>query len=131
MQADGHLFFELYVVDLPHHVAIFRDGLGFRVVEDDGDFVKLESSHGTVLLNAAAALPAGHPFASFRQHASRGMGVELGIVTRELERARSAALLLPGVVVSEVTTQEWGMRDFRIRSREGYFFRVTTPDEEA
>ena len=129
MQADGYLFFELYVLDLPHYVALFRDGLGFDVVEDDGDFVKLASSHGTVLLNATESLPADHPFASFRTAPSRGMGVELGVVTRDLDQARVRTLAVPGCVVSEVTTQEWGMRDFRVRTRDGYYFRVTTPDE--
>ncbi len=130
MQADGYLFFELYVDDLRHYVAIFEEALGFRVVEDDDDFVKLASSHGTVLLNATKSLPAEHPFAAFRAQRSRGLGVELGVVTRDLDLARSRALALPGCVVTEVTTQEWGMRDFRILSREGYFFRVTTPDDD-
>lgn len=130
MQRDGYVFFELYVTDLAHHVAIFRDALGFRVVEDDGDFAKLQSSHGTVLLNAGE-LPATHPFAAYRAHPTRGMGVELGVVTRDLEKAREAALALDGCVVTDVTVQEWGMQDFRILSREGYFFRVTTPDDDA
>lgn len=129
MQAEGHVFFELYVVDLPHYVSIFRDALAFEVVEDDGDFVKVASSHGTVLLNSIATLPDSHPFAAYRTHPQRGMGVELGVVTRELDRAWKAARALNGVVVTEITHQEWGMSDFRIHTREGYFLRVTTPDE--
>jgi hypothetical protein len=129
MQADGHVFFELYVLDLAHHVAIFRDALGFSVIEDDGDFVKLASSHGTVLLNSTTTLPPGHPFAGYRTAPRRGIGVELGFVARDLARARQQALKIDGAVVTEVTHQEWGMSDFRILSREGYFIRVTTPDE--
>ena len=129
MQKDGYVFIELYVKDLAHYVAIFRDALGLEVLEDDGDFVKLRSSHGTVLLNAMSDLPATHPFADYRSRPMpHGMGVEIGFVTTDLERARQAALAIPGCVVSEITHQEWGMSDFRIVSREGYFFRVTTPD---
>ena len=131
MQADGYLFFELYVVSLAHYVSIFRDALGFEVVEREDDFVKLQSPHGTVLLNATTSLPEGHPFASYRSHASRGLGVELGIVTADLEKAWIAARALAGCVVSEIAHQEWGMSDFRIQSLEGYFFRVTTRDPEA
>ncbi len=130
MQRDQYVFFELYVVDLLHHVTIFRDALGFRVVEEDEDFVKLASSHGTVLLNSTRDLPRTHPFADYRERSPRGMGVELGVVTRELEKARRASLLIEGCTVSEISTQEWGMSDFRIQSREGYFLRVTTPDED-
>jgi hypothetical protein len=129
MQHDGHVFYELYVESLAHYVAIFRDALGFQVVEEEPDFVKLASSHGTVLLNATSLLPADHPFHDYRSHLPRGLGVELGIVTRDLERAREAARQIQGCSVSDITTQEWGMRDFRIRSLEGYYFRVTTPDE--
>jgi hypothetical protein len=130
MQAEGYVFLEIYVEDLQHYVSIFRDALGFRVVENDDDFVKLASTHGTVLLNSMTDLPATHPFASFRTEPRRGMGVEMGIVTKNLDKAWRAAREIPGCVVSEVTHQEWGMSDFRILSREGYYFRVTTPDEE-
>ena len=129
MQADGYVFVELYVRDLAHYVAIFRDALGFGVIEDDGDFVKLQSPHGTILLNATTELPADHPFSHYRQAETCGLGVEIGFVTRDLDGARRRACEIPGCVVSEVTHQEWGMSDFRIRSHEGYFFRVTTPDE--
>jgi hypothetical protein len=128
MQAAGHLFVELYVTDLGHYVSIFRDALGFALVEDDPDFVKLQTSHATVLLNATTELPGSHPFTAFRQHAQRGMGVEIGFVVTRLDEARRAALQIPGCVVSEVTHQEWGMSDFRILSREGYYLRVTTPE---
>ena len=129
MQADGFVFFEIYVTDLAHHTAIFRDALGFRVVEDDGDFVKLKSPHGTVLLNSMT-LPATHTFAEHRTAPRRGMGVEMGIVTVDLEACWTRAKALSGCVVTDIVTQEWGMSDFRILSREGYFFRVTTPDPD-
>jgi hypothetical protein len=129
VQADGYVFFELYVADLAHYVSIFEGALGFRVVERDPDFVKLASSHGTVLLNATTSLDPSHPFADYRAHLRRGVGVELGVVTQNLDEAREAALAIAGCTVSDVSTQEWGMRDFRIASREGYYFRVTTPDE--
>ena len=128
MQATGHLFVELYVEDVAHYVAIFRDALDFVVIDEEDDFVKLRASHGTVLLNATPRLPPSHPFAEYRAHSTRGMGVEIGFVTDDLEKARQAAMGLAGCVVSEVTHQEWGMSDFRILSREGYYFRVTTPD---
>jgi len=130
MQAAGYLFVELYVQDLAHYTAIFRDALGFDIVDDEEGFVKLRSRHATVLLNATTELPLDHPFKDYRAHAKRGLGVEIGFVTEDLERARRASLAIPGCVVTPVTHQEWGMSDFRILSREGYFFRVTTPDPE-
>jgi hypothetical protein len=130
MQANGFVFFEIYVTDLAHYRAIFEHGLAMKVVEDDGDFVKLKSSYGTVLLNAMTDLPKDHPFARYRDVSSRGLGVEMGIVTVDLAAAHARTRTIEGCVVSDVVTQEWGMSDFRIRTREGYFFRVTTPDPD-
>jgi hypothetical protein len=130
MQANGFVFFEIYVTDLAHYRAIFESGLAMTVAEDDGDFLKLKSAYGTVLLNAMTNLPKDHPFAHYRDIPSRGMGVEMGIVTVDLAAAHARTKTIPGCVVSDVVTQEWGMSDFRIRTREGYFFRVTTPDPD-
>ena len=130
MQANGFVFFEIYVADLAYYKNIFELGLGMRVVEDDVDFVKLKSAYGTVLLNAMTNLPESHPFARYRDVPVRGMGVEMGIVTVDLSTAHARTKDIPGCVVSDIVTQEWGMSDFRIRTREGYFFRVTTPDPE-
>jgi catechol 2,3-dioxygenase-like lactoylglutathione lyase family enzyme len=131
VQADGYLFVELYVSDVAYYTAVFRDVLGLAVVEDDGGFVKLRSPHATVMLNDGRDLAADHPFADFPAATRRGVGVELGFVVRDLDRARAAALAIPGQRVSEVTHQEWGMSDFRVLTREGYYLRVTTPDPEA
>jgi hypothetical protein len=130
MQANGFVFFEIYVVDLAHYTAIFRDGLAMKVVEDDDDFVKLKSAYGTVLLNSMTNLPETHPFARYRDIPQRGMGVEMGVVTVDLAAAHERTMRVPGCTVSDVAHQEWGMSDFRIRTKEGYFFRVTTPDPE-
>jgi predicted enzyme related to lactoylglutathione lyase len=130
MQANGFVFFEIYVVDLAHYKAIFADALGMKVLEDEPDFVKLASAYGTVLLNSMV-LPATHPFARYRDLPSKGMGVEMGIVTTDLDAAQARAKKLDGCVVSDIVHQEWGMSDFRIQTREGYYFRVTTPDPEA
>jgi hypothetical protein len=129
MQASGFVFVELFVENLAHYVALFRDVLGFTLTEDDGDFVKLRSPQGLVLLNASADLPPDHPFATVRGETKRGLGVEIVIVTEDLPGAWKRAKKLEGCTVSAVVAQEWGASDFRILSREGYFFRVSTPQE--
>jgi catechol 2,3-dioxygenase-like lactoylglutathione lyase family enzyme len=131
VQKEGYVFVELYVTDLPYYVALFRDGLGLEVVDDDGGFVKLQSRHATVMLNTGGELGDSHPFARFVDAPRRGLGVELGFVTGDLERARQALLRIPGHTVSDVTHQPWGMSDFRVLTREGYYLRVTTADPTA
>jgi catechol 2,3-dioxygenase-like lactoylglutathione lyase family enzyme len=130
MQADGFVFFEIYVADLAAYVRLFKDALGFELAEDDGDFVKLRSAKGSVLLNAMRTLPPEHPFHDFRRVPKRGFGVELGVVTTRLDEAWRAARALDGFQVTDVVTQDWGMSDFRVLTPEGYYLRVTTPDPD-
>ena len=130
MQTDGHVFFELYVADLRWYVGLFRDALGMTVAEDDDDFVKLKSAHGTALLNGMDDLPAAHPFAGFKAVPTRGFGVELGVVIDDIDAAWARAQALRDCLVTPIATQPWAMRDFRVTTKEGYFLRVTTSDPE-
>lgn len=130
MQTDGHVFFELYVRDLRSYKRLFHEALGMTLAEDEDDFVKLKSSHGTVLLNAMDDLPATHPFAGFKERPTRGFGVELGVVIDDLDRAWERAKTLDDCTVTDIATQPWGMRDFRVTTMEGFFVRVTTSDPD-
>ncbi|HEY8090100.1 MAG TPA: VOC family protein [Polyangiaceae bacterium] len=127
MQALGHVFVELYVEDTRYYLRIFRDALGLEVVRDEGDWVELRSSHGTVILNRFDDPDPGHPFAHYRDAPRRGVGVEIGIVCDGLRDKWEKARRLEGCDVSEIVTQEWGMTDFRILTPHGYYLRVTTP----
>lgn len=127
MQADGFVFVELYVEDPAYYVRIFHDALGFEVVRDEGDLVELRAKHATVLLNRFDDPEAGHPFEHYREHARRGMGVEIGIVCEDVEPLWARARRIEGCVVSEICAQEWGMTDFRVLTPHGYYLRVTTP----
>jgi hypothetical protein len=127
MQAVGHVFVELYVEDTRYYLRIFRDALGFAIVRDEGDWVELASSHGTVILNQFDDPDAGHPFERYREVPRRGVGVEIGIVVDDVREPWERAKRIEGCVVTEIVEQEWGMTDFRITTPHGYYLRVTEP----
>jgi hypothetical protein len=124
----GAAYVELMVDDLAHHVAIFRDVLGFAMIEDEGEFVKLATDHALVLLNAERDLGEGHPFADVAHGARRGLGCELVFVTGALGAAHAKAVAI-GLSPTPIVAQEWGMSDFRLLTRDGYYLRVTAPTE--
>lgn len=127
MQAEGYVFVELYVEDLAYYVRIFHDALGFEVTRDEGDWLELRSSHGTVLLNRFDDPEPGHPFERYRDQPRRGMGVEIGIVVNRVEESWVKAKQIPGCVVTDVRLQDWGLTDYRILTPHGYYLRITTP----
>ena len=129
MTAPGSVFVELFVPEIGPYVALFRDVLGFTLVDDDGDFAKLESQRGLVLLQASTDLPADHPFADLARGGRRGLGVEIGVAVSDLRAAWTRAKTLPDCTVSDIVPQEWGTSDFRIVTREGYYLRVSDPSD--
>ena len=127
MQASGFVFVELYVEDTRYYMRIFEGALGFEVVRDEGDWVQLRSSHGTIILNRFDDPDPGHPFEHYREATRRGVGVEIGIVCDRIEDKWEKARRIDGCTVTDIVTQEWGMTDFRILTPHGYYLRVTTP----
>ncbi|MGD0525109.1 MAG: VOC family protein [Polyangiaceae bacterium] len=127
LRRPGFVFVELYVEDPAYYVRIFRDALGFEVLRDEGTFVELRSSRGLVILNTFEDPEPGHPFEHYRRDARRGVGVEIGIVTDQIEETWKLARRIEDCVVTDIVHQEWGMTDYRILTPHGYYLRVTTP----
>jgi hypothetical protein len=127
LRRPGFVFVELYVEDPAYYVRIFRDALRFEVVRDEGTFVELRSERGLVILNAFEDADAGHPFEHYRRAKRRGVGVEIGIVTEQIEETWEVARCIEGCVVTDIVHQEWGMTDYRSLTPHGYYLRVTTP----
>lgn len=121
----GALYVELFVDDLAHHVALFRDGLGFEVVEDEGAFVKLATPRALVMLNAEHDVDDDHPFVAMTAGARRGLGCELVFVVADVRESREKMSSIDGCAPSDIVDREWGMSDFRVTTRDGYYLRIT------
>jgi lactoylglutathione lyase len=68
-----------------------------------------------------------HPyFKKFDRSQPRGLGVELVMLTDDLDKLYEIAQNL-GCVVEKMTLQPWGLKDFRIVDPAGYYSRWTTP----
>jgi len=118
---------ELHVPDFAMAKAFYLH-LGFSVArEEHGDDGYLVLRYGPNLLAfwPGSAKVADHHF--FGRHPSatvRGYGVEIIIVTGELDAVHERAEQL-GCVVHPLGLRPWGHRDFRVVDPFGYYLRIT------
>lgn len=123
----GLVFIELYTLDIPASTRLFTEVFGFKVTQDELGFIGLRSPNAIVLLNDGHDLPAGHRFQGKITGRNHGDCVEIGMVVKDLEQARQRAKALGRYQVTDIVLQDWGMRDFRIVTDEGFYLRVTEP----
>lgn len=121
----GLIFIELYTLDIPTRTRLFTEVFGFSVVHEEQGFVGLRSPTAIVLLNDGVGLPVGHRFEGRITGRDHGDGVEIGMVVEYLEETRLRAIGLGGYQVSDIVLQEWGLKDFRITTPDGFYLRVT------
>ena len=98
---------------------------GFRLISNERGFAEMRSETALVLLNADRELPEGHPFRDKLLENGMGIGVEIGIVSTDLEAARKLALTFEKWSVTEIALRPWGLSDFRVVSPDGYYLRIT------
>jgi catechol 2,3-dioxygenase-like lactoylglutathione lyase family enzyme len=123
----GLIFIELYTLDIPASTRLFTDVFRFSVVQNEEGFIGLRSPRAIVLLNDGHDLPPGHRFQGRITGHDHGDCVEIGLVVDDLEATRQRAMELGIYQVTDIVLQDWGMRDFRILTKEGFYLRVTEP----
>lgn len=126
LRQPGFVFVELFTQDLSGYIDFFQKAAGFRLIRREGTFVQLHSDRGEILLNSTKVFPAGHPFRDKVSVGTQAVRVEIGIVVADLDKAYAAAQKHNRwKVVAGIERQDWGLRDFRILSPDGYYLRFT------
>ena len=123
----GLVFIELYTLDIPASTRLFTEVFGFTITQEEEGFIGLRSPKAIVLLNDGHDLPAGHRFQGKITGRNHGDCVEIGMIVEKLEEASQRAKALGRYQVTDIVLQDWGMRDFRIITDEGFYLRVTEP----
>jgi lactoylglutathione lyase len=123
----GLVFIELYTLDIPASTRLFTEVFGFTITQDEQGFIGLRSPKAIILLNDGHDLPAGHRFEGRITGREHGNCVEIGMVVENLEEASRRAKALGNYQVTDIVQQDWGMRDFRVLTTEGFYLRVTEP----
>ncbi|MGH6910076.1 MAG: VOC family protein [Phenylobacterium sp.] len=116
---------ELFVSDVPRSIAFYREVLGFEVLRQATSGYTSMGREGAVLgLHDVASLPDGYPARPEPGHAP-GRGVELVVMVSDVASLHARASASRPGKVSALTTQPWGLTDFRIVDPDGYYIRIT------
>ncbi len=120
------MFIEYFVTDMDYYKKFFCDVLGFRVDRDDGSFVQLRRGHDKILLDGEAkSQPPDYHFYNKISKDINGIGIESCYVVDDLDETYTKAKAYPGLKLTPVKLQEWGVRDFRIVVPDNYYLRIT------
>jgi hypothetical protein len=126
LRRPGFLFVELGTPRVSDYAAFFEDVAGFRVIRKEARYAEMTSELGEILLIDPQELPRGHPFHGRLTGSGQGLGVEIGLVVGDLDRAYAAAVKHEGFRISTaITRRPWGVRDFRVLAPDGYYLRFT------
>ena len=116
---------ELFVDDPARSAAFYTGVLGFEVIRaDPSGYTSVGRPGAIVGLNAASALPHGHP-AKPRGAERRGLGVEIVVMVDDIEAAHRQATTADPAKLSPLVRQPWGLTDFRVTDPDGYYVRLT------
>jgi catechol 2,3-dioxygenase-like lactoylglutathione lyase family enzyme len=118
---------EFFVEDLERSREFYTQVLGFCITrrKEDG-FTELRRGAATIALNSNTILKPDHP-ARPAQHERIGKGIEIVLVTEDLEQVYDQVLASRWPLSTPMTHQPWGMTDFRLIDPDGCYIRVTGP----
>jgi catechol 2,3-dioxygenase-like lactoylglutathione lyase family enzyme len=113
---------EIFPSDLDRTLRFYVDVLGFDVAHDgrQKDPPYLTMRRGEVHLGAASRPAIAEPEAR-----RPPVGVELVLEVHDLDAEHARILATGWPITEELTRQPWGLRDFRLRDPDGYYWRIT------
>jgi lactoylglutathione lyase len=120
----------IYVPDVPASLQFFERAFGFpqRFLDESGTYGELATGDTTLAFAAHELvdenLPAGHVAA----HSSeQPLGMEVGFVTPEVEKAHAIALAAGAVELSGPQVKPWGQVVSYVRCPDGTLVELCTP----
>jgi len=119
-----------YVPNVTDSLQFFVQAFGFtqKFLHESGDYGELNTgettlafaSHGLGELN----FPTGHIRAS---HSAQPLGMEIALVTQDVQSAHSAALTHGATELSAPTAKPWGQVVSYLRAPDGLLIELCTP----
>ena len=120
----------LYVADVAASLQFHEQAFGFkrRFLHESGTYGELDTG-ATTLSFAAHALgdgnfPGGHGHADL---SAQPLGMEIALVTNDVEAAHARALEQGAKELAAPTTQPWGQKVSYVRAPDGCLIELCTP----
>lgn len=116
---------EFSVENLERSRDFYVNVLGFTISRQKEDgFTELRQGSAVLALNCLTSLNDDHPTRP-RIGERIGRGVEIVLITENLEAAYEQVLASEWPVSTPITNPPWGMTDFRLTDPDGCYIRVT------
>jgi predicted enzyme related to lactoylglutathione lyase len=117
---------EFFVEELERSIRFYTQVLGFQVRQRGiGGYTMLTNETATISLNLRASLPNDHPV-HCRPGEKVGRGVEVVLSVEDINACHDAVEASGWPLSSNLTSQPWGLTDFRLVDPDGYYIRVTS-----
>jgi hypothetical protein len=128
LRKPGFVFMELATTRVEEYLTFFAGVADFKPVTRKPGYIQASSDRAELTFIDPSYWSHGHPFSGKVTGSGQGIGIEIGIVVADLDKAYAAAVKFKdsGFPISTgIVLRPWGLRDFRVLAPEGYYFRFT------
>jgi lactoylglutathione lyase len=128
LRKPGFVFMELGTTRVDDYLSFFESVADFKLMSRKPGYIEARSDLAELTFIDPKFWSGGHPFSGKLTGSGQGLGIEIGIVVADLDKAYAAALKLKDKgwpISTGIVRRPWGVRDFRVLAPDGYYLRFT------
>lgn len=128
LRKPGFVFMEFGTTRVEEYLTYFESVADFKLKSRQPGYLVAQSDHAELSFIDPKFWANGHPFSGKLTGSGQGIGIEIGIVVADLDKAFAAASQFKDKgwpISTGIVCRPWGVRDFRVLAPEGYYFRFT------
>ena len=128
LRKPGLVFMEFATQRVEDYVDYFGSVADFKATYRKPGYVQVQSALAELTFIDPKYWGPGHPFHGKVTGSGMGVGIEIGIVVAEIDKAYAAALKFKDKgwpISTAIVMRPWGVRDFRVLAPDGYYLRFT------
>jgi len=128
LRKPGFVFMELGTTHVEEYLSFFESVADFKVMMRKPGYVEACSERAELTFIDPKYWSNGHPFSGKLTGSGQGVGIEIGIVVADLDKAYAAAVQFQDKgwpISTGIVRRPWGVRDFRVLAPDGYYLRFT------
>jgi lactoylglutathione lyase len=128
LRKPGFVFMELGTTHVEEYFSFFESVADFRILSRQPGYLVARSDLAELTFIDPKFWSGGHPFSGKLTGSGQGLGIEIGIVVADLDKAYAAALKFKDKgwpISTGIVRRPWGVRDFRVLAPDGYYLRFT------
>jgi len=128
LRKPGFIFMEFGTQRVEDYVSFFASVADFKEMYRKPGYVEVVSGLAELTFIDPKYWSNGHPFHDKLTGSGQGLGIEIGIVVADLDKAYAAAVKFQDKgwpISTGIVRRPWGVRDFRVLAPDGYYLRFT------